>query len=357
MFAAAANRLGYCVHTFSPENDPAAPGVNDVTASYEDSAALSKFAKNVSVVTFASENVPPKTIATLSKLVPVRPSLIALETTQHRAREKTFLSKTGFPVTPFRIIKSVQEGSRAIQDLPGPWVLKTAGFGSDGLGQRNISSEEDLKKAFKTNGSPGFILETFVDFECELSVIAARSENGEFAHYGVMQNEHRRRVLDLTVFPAPVGAPIIRRVVDLTRHILKELQVVGVMCVEYFLTKRGDIWINELVPRPHNSGHLTIDACATSQFDQQLRAVCGLPLGPTDMIHSAAMANLLGDLWVDGAPQWERVLSLPDVKLHLYGKKEPRKGRKMGHITALAATAADARRKVLAARSLLTSAN
>jgi 5-(carboxyamino)imidazole ribonucleotide synthase len=201
-----------------------------------------------------------------------------------------------------------------------------------------------------------FVFEAFVAFACELSVVAARGMDGSFAHYGVVRNDHANHILDVTTAPAPdtdVPPAVAREAVEIARGVLEALDVVGVLCVEFFLTTDYKLLINELAPRPHNSGHWTIEGCPTSQFEQQLRAVCGLPLGDTTPRRPAAMANLLGDLWQDGEPDWPAALALPDVHLHLYGKREPRPGRKMGHLTALADTPEEAARRAREARSRL----
>jgi 5-(carboxyamino)imidazole ribonucleotide synthase len=306
-------------------------------------------------VTFEFENVPAECVEAASQFAPVRPSGLVLHTTQHRLREKTFLSKNGFPVAPFRHVTSAEALRAAVSELGLPSVLKTAGFGYDGKGQMKLSTPDDVGAAVEALGEREAVLEAFVDFEREVSVVAARGLAGEFEHYGVVENTHRRHILDLSVAPAPsLPGASAREAVRVARAVLEALEVVGVMCVEFFLKRGGDLLINELAPRPHNSGHLTVDACLTSQFEQQLRAVCGLPLGSTEFLRPAAMANLLGDLWREGEPDWRAACATPGVKLHLYGKTEPRAGRKMGHLTALAPTAEEAARRVLAAREALT---
>jgi 5-(carboxyamino)imidazole ribonucleotide synthase len=358
MFAIAARRLGYRVHTFSPDSDTPAGQVSDreYEKPYEDLDAVREFARGVSVVTFEFENVPSATVEAAARLAPVRPSGAVLHTTQHRLREKTFLSRHGFPVVEFRHITSAEGLSAGLEEIGYPAVLKTAGFGYDGKGQTKINSVEEASAAAAALGRREGVLEAFVDFEREVSVVAARSLAGEFTHYGVVENRHSRHILDLTVAPAALPDPRGREAVEIARAILDALDVVGVMCVEFFLTKRGRLLVNELAPRPHNSGHFTIDACATSQFEQQLRAVCDLPLGSTEQLRPAAMANLLGDLWRAGEPRWAEALRSPEVKLHLYGKTEPRRGRKMGHLTALANSADGAAGRALAARAALSPA-
>lgn len=357
MFALAARRLGYRVHTFSPESDTPTGQVADVeiTASYDDLDAVRQFARGVKVVTFEFENVPAACVTAAEEAAPVRPNAQALHISQHRLREKQFLSQKGFPVAAFRHVQNLKELTDALQSLGAPAVLKTAGFGYDGKGQRVIRKPEEAADAFAALGGREAVLESFIDFSCELSVVAARSLNGAATDWGAIENAHANHILDLSVSPAVT--PTARQsaeAVKIAHEVLRALDVVGVMCVEFFLAKNGRLIINELAPRPHNSGHLTIDASVTNQFEQQLRAVCGLPLGATDFFAPAAMANLLGDLWAKGEPVWQRALVLPDVKLHLYGKAEPRPGRKMGHLTALARTAAEARDLALTARRALS---
>lgn len=357
MFAIAARRIGYRVHTFSPDFDTPTGQVSDfeVCAEYEDLDKVREFARSVDVITFEFENVPFQTVEAAAQFAPVRPRGEVLHTTQNRLREKTFLSANGFPVAPFRHVKTVDELKIALTQIGAPAVLKTAGFGYDGKGQAKIKNETDAESAFEAIGSQEAVLEAFVDFEKEVSVVAARDAAGNFAHWGVIENAHERHILDVSTAPAFVSEKIRREAVEIARAILEKLEVVGVLCVEFFLTGDGKLLVNELAPRPHNSGHLTFDACVTSQFEQQLRAVCGLPLGATDFLRPAAMANLLGDLWETGEPNWALTLENPNVKLHLYGKAEPRVGRKMGHLTALAENAEDARKSVLRARQSLTS--
>jgi 5-(carboxyamino)imidazole ribonucleotide synthase len=344
MFAIAARRMGYRVHTFSPDSDTPTGQVSDleITAPYEDLDAIRMFAGNVSAVTFEFENVPAATAAAVEAIVPVRPSGHILHTTQHRLREKTFLRQHGFPVTPFQRITGPHQ-------IHSTGILKTAGFGYDGKGQYRLKSLNEAAQAWSSLNTEEAVLEQLVDFDCEFSIVAARSAIGDFVHYAASRNDHVNGILDVSVSPFDVPAEAI----EITRAVLETLQVVGVLCVEFFLTKTGQILINELAPRPHNSGHLTIDACQTSQFEQQLRAVCDLPLGSTEMFRSAAMANLLGDLWCDREPNWSAALSHPGVKLHLYGKLAPRPGRKMGHLTATGATPAEAEELVRTARAAL----
>ena len=355
MFAIAARRMGYRVHTFSPETDTPTGQVADVEvrAQYDDLAAVRSFAKGVDVVTFEFENVLSATAEAAAEFAPVRPGGRVLHITQHRLREKTFLASNGLPVTPFHPVNSLADLEAGLAAFGYPSILKTAGFGYDGKGQTRINRAEDAAPALAAAGSQEMVLEAFVDFACELSVVAARGTDGSFVHWGAIENSHQRHILDLSIAPARVPPAVRDEAVAITRAVLEQLAVVGVLCVEFFLTRDGKLLINELAPRPHNSGHLTFDACVTSQFEQQLRAVCGLPLGSTELLRPAAMANLLGDLWQAGEPNWNAACAYDQVKLHLYGKLEPKAGRKMGHLTAMARDVDEAAALVIAARRSL----
>lgn len=355
MFALAARAMGYRIHTFSPERDTPTGQVADQewVGSYEDLDAVRRFARAVAAVTFEFENVPAATAEAISEVVPVRPSGEVLHTTQHRIREKTFLARHGFPVTKFHRIGTIEDLRAGLADTGLPAVLKTAGFGYDGKGQRRIDSEAEVDAVFAALAGREAILEAFVPFERELSVVAVRGVGGAVASYGVVENVHTRHILDHTVAPARLPPRVARAAEEIALSLLAQLDYVGVLCVELFLTGAEQLLINELAPRPHNSGHFTIDACATSQFEQQVRALCNLPLGSTEQLRSAAMANLLGDLWQANEPDWRAALSHPHIKLHLYGKREARTRRKMGHLTALAETTEEALRIVFAARDAL----
>jgi 5-(carboxyamino)imidazole ribonucleotide synthase len=354
MFAIAARQMGYRVHTFSPETDTPTGQVADIeiAASYDDLDAVRSFAANVQVVTFEFENIPATTVEVAAERVPVRPAGSVLHVTQHRLREKTFLVNHGFPTTNFRPVHSRDELRQALDQIGCPAIMKTARSGYDGKGQTKVLDLNGGEKAFVDAGEQEMILESFVDFELEFSIVAARGLDGSFAHWGLIENRHRHHILDLSLAPARISQSVCRDAVNLTKELLESLGVVGVLCIEFFLTRDHRILVNELAPRPHNSGHLTINAARTSQFEQQLRAVCGLPLGATDFLCAAAMANLLGDLWQAGEPQWQACL-YPDIKLHLYGKEQPRPRRKMGHLTALAETADAALERVVYARAQL----
>jgi len=357
MIAIAARRMGYRVHTLSPESDSPTGHVADreVVAGYDDVEAVKRFAEEVDVITLEFENISAECVNVASPIAPVRPKGSVLYTTQNRLREKTFLAEHGFPVAPFRHVKSREELAAAVEEIGTPAVLKTAGFGYDGKGQVKIESAGDVGDAWTSMAGQEAVLEAFIDFELELSVVAARGFTGDFAHYGTVQNKHTNHILDVTTAPADVSGAVNVTAVSLTRNVFEALDVVGVACVEYFLDRDENLIINEIAPRVHNSGHFTFDACVTSQFEQQVRAVCGLPIGSTEQPRPAAMANLLGDLWANGEPDWAAALAIPEVKLHLYGKQEARPGRKMGHLTAMSDTREQAVERVVDARKCLAS--
>jgi 5-(carboxyamino)imidazole ribonucleotide synthase len=361
MFAIAARRMGYRVHTFSPDADTPTGQVADVevTAAYEDLDAVREFARNVSVVTFEFENVPAATAEAAAQFAPVRPAGSVLHISQHRLREKTFLHDAGLPVTPFRSVTSSEDLHHAVEELGTPSILKTAGFGYDGKGQVRIRSHGQAEAAWDAIDRVPAVLEAFISFEREVSVVCARAIDGHISDWGVIENRHVNHILDVAIAPANIPDHVAREARQIAHAVMEKLNVIGVLCVEFFLEPGGRLMINELAPRPHNSGHLTFDASVTSQFEQQLRAVCGLRLGSTEMLRPSAMANLLGDLWFPGGqkepiePDWFAATCRPNVKLHLYGKLEPRPGRKMGHFTALAADPEAAVADVLAARAAL----
>ncbi|MDQ3634754.1 MAG: 5-(carboxyamino)imidazole ribonucleotide synthase [Acidobacteriota bacterium] len=356
MFAIEARKMGYRVHTFSPGSDTPTGHISDweTSAEYDDLEAVGKFAKSVDVITYEFENVPSKTIETAYEFVQVHPKGEVLHTTQNRLREKTFLSKNGFPVADFRHIKTLEDLQSAVAEIGIPCVLKTAGFGYDGKGQSIIKSNSDIETAFEKLKGSECVLEAFVDFEKEVSVVAARDAKGNFADYGVIENDHTNHILDVSFAPAKVSNKVQTEAIEITRGIAEKFEYVGTLCVEFFLTKDEKLIVNEIAPRPHNSGHLTFDtACVTSQFEQQLRAVCGLPLGSTEFLKPVAMANLLGDLWQNGEPDWAKILEDKNLKFHLYGKKQARSGRKMGHLTAIGETIEEAINIVKRARKNL----
>jgi len=356
MFAIEARKMGYRVHTFSPDSDTPTGQIADVetSAPYDDLDQVRSFAKSVDVVTFEFENVPSATVEAAAEFVDVHPRGDILHTTQNRLREKTFLHKNGFPVAKFKHITKVEDLYRGLDELGSPAVLKTAGFGYDGKGQKKLNSADEVETAFTDLKHQDAVLEEFVEFEKEVSVVCARNRIGNFVHYGVIENAHANHILDVSFAPADIRETVRDEAIEIARSIAEKFDYVGTLCVEFFLTRYEKLLVNEIAPRPHNSGHLTFGPCITSQFEQQLRAVCGLPLGSTEFYRPAAMANLLGDIWSDGEPNWAAAIGEPNVKLHLYGKSKPRPGRKMGHLTAVGDTAQHARQTVVRARSSLT---
>ena len=355
MFALEARRMGYRVHALDPGHDCPAGQVADleIRAEYDDLYAAQVMARSVDVMTVEFENIASDTLEAVAQVCPMRPGAFVLHTVQHRLREKRFLESKGFPVTPFREVNTLADLEAGAAALGLPAILKTAAFGYDGKGQQKLAPGSDLAAAFAALRGQQGILEAFAPFEREVSVVAARSANGETAAFDVAENDHVNHILDTTILPARIPAAVASEARRMAEGIAEALGMVGVLCVEFFLLPGGMLLVNEIAPRPHNSGHATLDACVTSQFEQQVRAVCALPLGDPTLLRPAAMAQLLGDLWEDGEPAWERLLAFPDVKLHLYGKTDPRKGRKMGHLTALGDTPEAALQRVLDARKAL----
>lgn len=355
MFAIAARRMGYRVEIFTPEEESPAGQFADLTriADYANEAAVRRFASEVDVITFEFENIPIETIEWCAHEREVRPAGAILHIAQNRLREKNFLSAAGIPRAPFRAVRSAHELASALEQIGRPAILKTAAFGYDGKGQQTINAREDFDEIWSASSADELVLEGAIDFEKEISVIVARTPSGEAATFPVCENIHRNHILDLTVVPARVSETVASEAAQLACAIAEKLELVGLLAVEMFLKSNGELLVNELAPRPHNSGHWTIEGCATSQFEQQVRAVCGLPLGSTEILRPAAMANLLGEVWQHGEPDWARALAIEGVHLHLYGKREPRPRRKMGHLTAVGSSAEDAIARVTKAREAL----
>ena len=356
MFGIAARRMGYRVHTLDPSHDCPAGQIADVEINrpYDDLDAARKFAHGVDVVTFEFENVPAEALEAINEITPVRPRAEVLHICRHRLREKTFLRDHGFPHADWEAVNHPADIAAAVAEFGGRGILKTALFGYDGKGQQTLQRDGDFAAAWASLNQPVGVVEKIVPFDLEISVIIARGQDGRSEVFPVGQNDHARHILDVTTVPATIDPKLRERAEQLGREIAEALDVIGLIAVEMFVVG-DDLLVNELAPRTHNSGHWTFDACVTSQFEQQLRAVCGLPLGSTrPTADGIAMANLLGDLWEAGEPKWPAMLAFPNVKLHLYGKTAPKSGRKMGHLVAMADTTEQARRDVLAAREALT---
>lgn len=333
MIAMAAARLGYRCHIYCPERDAPASDVAaaTTTAAYEDRHALDAFASAVDVVTIEFENVPADAANYLAALKPFRPSPRILEISQDRLKEKDYLVSINVPTTRYMEVARADGLDRAVRNIGRPSVLKSVRMGYDGKGQVTIGADTDLKDAWKRMGASHGILEGFVDFALEMSVIVARDLDGTVVAYPPVENIHRNHILDTTIMPARVDEAITMKAEAIARHIADRIGLVGLLAVEMFVTNKNEVLVNELAPRPHNSGHWTIDACVTSQFEQTVRAICGLPLGAVDCHSNAVMKNLIGD----EVDSWRDVIAEPGAKLHLYGKKETRPGRKMGHVTRL----------------------
>ncbi|TWT73446.1 N5-carboxyaminoimidazole ribonucleotide synthase [Posidoniimonas polymericola] len=356
MFCEAAAKLGFRTHVYSPDSGGPAAQVADLhtSADYHDFAEVDRFARSVQAVTLEFENVPVAAVEAAGRHTRVRPSGEVLFTVQDRLREKRFLAGAGVPVAPFASVRTAGECYVAIDQIGVPAVLKTTKFGYDGKGQAKIDAADKAVEAWDYLGRHACVLEGFVDFAREVSVIVARGADGGVSLCGPIENDHANHILDVSVLPASCSEESAAKAREIAKQVATELDLVGVLCVEFFETQDGQMIVNEIAPRPHNSGHLTIEGCEASQFEQQARAMAGLPLASMDNPRPVAMANLLGDLWADGEPKWEAAKAIPGVNLHLYGKGDARPGRKMGHLTAVADTVEAAREAVLAARRALT---
>lgn len=333
----AAKAMGYKVMIFDTVKDGPASSCADLTivAPFDDTDALGRFAMTIDLATVEFENIPVEVLEFLEEKVPVRPSSSVVRICQDRVLEKEFLRDNGFPVAPFRVVTSAAELAEALGVLAAPSILKTAVLGYDGKGQISVSPGDDAEIVWAMLGAPRAVLEKRVSFESEASVICARSVHGEISCFPAQANVHRNGILDVTVAPAPLPAGVAEKARLLAEGIAGKLGVIGLITVELFVLPDGSLIVNELAPRPHNSGHHTLETAMTSQFAQHVRAVCGLPLGPVDLRSPGVMVNLLGDLWKGGEPDWDVMLREPGCFLHLYGKEEAKPGRKMGHATLL----------------------
>lgn len=338
MFTVAARTLGYHVIVLDPDPDSPAGRVADehLHAAYGDVWALDRLAGACNVVTTEFENIPAATLQRLAAHAPVRPSARAVEIAQDRIREKTFVRNLGLPTAPFHPVCTPEDFETAIAAVGLPAILKRAALGYDGKGQVKVEQAGELRAAFDSLGGVACVLERRLDLALEVSVVLARGTDGAHVCFPVAENQHRHGILHMSIVPARVGPDLAERAREMALAIARGLDYVGVMAVEFFITEDGELLVNEIAPRPHNSGHYTLDACMTSQFEQQVRAVCGLPFGDTRLLSPVVMVNLLGDLWPDGGvPDWSALLASATAKLHLYGKREARPGRKMGHFCVL----------------------
>lgn len=355
MFTARARSMGYRVWVLDPDPSSPAGSMADrhLAAPYTDATALDAMAAGCQVVTTEFENVPAEALERLAPRVQVWPPPHAVAIAQDRIREKQFLREHGLPTTHFAAVERAEDIAPAWASVGGPALLKTSRLGYDGKGQASVMSPAEAQQAFARFGVT-CVLERRLDLEGELSVVLARSQGGRIAAYPAGENRHLDGILDTTVVPASFGEALRDAAARMAGRVAEALDYVGVLGVELFVANGGRLYVNELAPRPHNSGHFTQDACVTCQFEQQVRAICGLPLGSATLLSPVAMVNLLGDLWAQGEPRWDRALEDPAARLHLYGKAEPRPGRKMGHLNVLAQTPGEALQRAREARSALT---
>jgi len=347
LFAAAARRMGYRVLLLEPDAMcPASYLAHEhLACAYDDAAALDSMGRRCAAVTTEFENVPATSLEYLTQHGLVRPGARAIAIAQDRILEKSFLRDAGIATARFAVIESIADIHAALPWIGAPAVLKSARMGYDGKGQSRLDAVGDVVRAYEDVGGSRCVLEERIDLACEISIVLARGADGEVRCYAAAENRHRGGILDLSLVPARINNALAQRATEIAGRIAVALDYVGVLTVEFFLTRDGRLLVNELAPRPHNSGHWTLDAAETSQFEQQVRALCGLPLGATRHYGAAVMVNLLGELWRDGRPPaWEYVLACPDARLWLYGKREARQGRKMGHYTCRASSVADALR-------------
>ena len=355
MFTLAAHSMGYRVTVLDPDPLSPAGAIADVhlKAAYQDREALQHLADTCAAVTTEFENVPADSLRWLAAHCTVRPGGDAVAVAQDRVREKRFFSGNGFGVAPFAVIEQDADLG-AVEAALFPGILKRARFGYDGKGQARVATVAEARAAFGDLGSETCVLERKVDLACEVSVVVARGADGATCTFPVAENRHRNGILDVSIVPARVSPELAAAAERAATAVAEKLAYCGVLAVEFFVSTEGALLVNEIAPRPHNSGHYTIDACATSQFEQQVRTLCGLPLGDTSLLKPVVMVNLLGDVWAHGTPAWQRIFALPQAKLHLYGKHEARPGRKMGHYTVIAETADIALARALEVQAALT---
>ena len=355
MLAAVAKRNGYRVWVYTPESNSPASHFADrtVVADYEDVDQLKQFAAQVDVITFEFENVPVEPLRHIEHDTLMRPGLDVFDTVRSRINEKSFLAKNDIRCAPFAVIESVEQLRLAAERIGLPAVLKVSAGGYDGKGQFVIDNISQCQSGWETLGAQPATLEKFVDLACEVSVLVARDCHGQSETFGPIENYHSNHILDYSVVPAAVTSQVQDSAVLISRQVAEKIGLVGLICVEFFVTVQQEVLVNEIAPRPHNSGHLTIEGAVTCQFEQQLNAVCGLPVVPFLLRQPTAMANLLGDIWANGEPHWEWLNRFPQVKLHLYDKFPAKPGRKMGHLTIISDSREQAIDDVLAARDQL----
>ena len=333
MFTVAARTMGYRVVILDPDlNSPAGQVADEyLHAAYNDEWALEQMANICDAVTTEFENVPASSLRRLETRCKVYPRAHALEMTQDRIREKSFITDRGLPTVPFQSIYRAEDLKAACSQLAPPFILKRSSFGYDGKGQVSVDDLDSATRAFAALGHVPCVLEQKVELAREVSVVLGRSLNSTTVCFPVAENEHRQGILHMSIIPARVAATLAQRATEMAAEVADALDYVGVMAVEFFVTGDGELLINEIAPRPHNSGHYTLDACVTSQFEQQVRMVCDLPAGDTRLLTPVVMVNILGNVWQRGNPRWDALLNDPNAKLHLYGKLKARFGRKMGH--------------------------
>jgi 5-(carboxyamino)imidazole ribonucleotide synthase len=354
MTAMAARSLGYHIWTLDPDPSCAARFVVErcITANFDDEVAAAYLAHNCDVVTLEIETIAQKSLAAAAKHAPLRPSAEILGIIQDRGAQKAWLSRQGFPLGAWGAAHSVEELTTQLQHL-GECFVKSCHGGYDGRSQAQVDKPSEAAATWQLLGSTPVVVEKKVELKAELSVLVARSPSGEIAVYPPALNHHEQRILAWSVLPGPFDAHIVTRAQEIARELAQKLRVEGLVVIELFLTDKNELLVNELAPRPHNSFHSTEVACVTSQFEQAVRAVCDLPLGSTEIVRPAAIANLLGDLWQGAPPAFDRALALPGVRVHLYGKRQARPGRKMGHLSATARTPDEAIATVRAALAAL----
>ncbi|ATB27348.1 5-(carboxyamino)imidazole ribonucleotide synthase [Melittangium boletus] len=356
MMALAARTLGYQVQALDPDPACSARFVVDqcYTADFGLADEARRLARASDVVTLEIEKIPQATLKAVAEHAPLRPGAHVLEVVQNRGRQRAWLAKHGFPQGPWKQADSEAELASTAESLGGRCFVKVCEGGYDGRGQFPVKSSAEAPQAWRELGERPVVVEAALELKAELSVLVARSPRGEVAVYPPAYNHHEERILDWSLLPGQIPPEVSARATELARAMATALEVEGLLVVELFLLENGQLLVNELAPRPHNSFHATEVACLTSQFEQAVRAVCNLPLGSVEIVRPAAIVNLLGDLWLrEGGPRFESVLAMPGVRLHLYGKREARKGRKMGHLSAVGSTPEEALARIKAAREAM----